>query len=136
MRAGRAVLLLFGFWLEVVPLAAPSTAGDIPNMLGGGNVILHRDPAKAEAQLEVLESLGAGMCRIPVDENRYYSPRDRRPHPELYDPLILAAYRHRVRPVFLFEYYIHGRTASWAGGRNGSPWAGRSPSGSPRAADG
>ncbi len=51
------VLLLAG--LDDSPLRA-----DVPAILGGGNV--GRDLPRAEMQLKALNTIGAGMCRIPT----------------------------------------------------------------------
>jgi hypothetical protein len=103
-----SVLLLAG--LDGSPLRA-----DVPQILGGGNV--GRDLPRAEMQLKALNTIGAGMCRIPVPPGDY-GLETGDPHPERLDDLILLAHRYGIEPIFLFEYYtrwhpkLHGH-ARW-----------------------
>lgn len=88
---------------------------DVPSMLGAGNV--GRDLARAEIQLKVLNTVGAGMCRVPVSPNDYGLDSGQ-PRPELLDDLVLLTHRHGIEPILLFEYYtrwhdsLHGH-ARW-----------------------
>ena len=86
------------------------TAADVPSRIGGGNIGVRRDLSRAEAQLTILRDLGCGMCRIPLAESIYCSPRDKRPHPEACDDLVLLCRRYDIEPIFLCEYYTR-----WAG---------------------
>lgn len=91
-------------------VAAEPGAGDVPGMLGGGNI---RVPPRAE-QFETLARIGAGMCRIPIHPNDYF--RDGRPSPERIDQAVLMAHRHGITPMLLFEYYtrFHGELGDGA----------------------
>jgi hypothetical protein len=80
----------------------PSATADIPATLGGGNI--GRNLQKAKLQLKALNTVGAGMCRIPVSPGDYGLDSGH-PHPERLDDLILLAHRHGIEPIFLFEYY-------------------------------
>ena len=88
--------------LSVAFLAA-SGAADVSRCVGGGN-LAPGDAGRIEQQLKLLETLGAGFCRVTVHAGDYW-PADGRPRPERYDELILQAHRHRVEPMLLFEYY-------------------------------
>jgi hypothetical protein len=96
--------------LVTVLVLAAAAAADVPSQIGGGNVMVRRDLAEAERQLAVLRDLGCGMCRIPLAESIYFSPRDKRPHPDECDALVLLCRRYGVEPIFLCEYYTR-----WAG---------------------
>src|SRR5947209_7130305 len=72
---------------------------DLPAMLGGGNIGLHADADK----MDVLQALGAGLCRVPAGGSEYW--KDGKPQPERFDAVVLAAHAHGLTPVFLFEYY-------------------------------
>ena len=80
-----------------------STArADLPATLGGGNI--SRNISQAGTQFDALNTVGAGMCRIPVSPNDYGLDTGQ-PHPEKLDELILLAHRHGIEPILLFEYY-------------------------------
>jgi len=64
VRLHATSLRLTVFFAGIIVLETSGFATDIPEMLGGGNISLDRDPSKVEAKLQVLQSLGAGMCRI------------------------------------------------------------------------
>ena len=101
LAAGCAAVLGVAIALAL----AASAAADVPARIGGGNVMIRRNLSEAERQLAVLRDLGCGMCRIPLAESIYFSPRDKRPHPEQCDDLVLLCHRHGVTPIFLCEYY-------------------------------
>ncbi len=85
-------------------------ATGIPSRMGGGNIMLARDLQQAERQFRALQAAGVGMCRFPIGKNDYWTPPRGRPSPERHDALVLAAHRHGVQPIMLFEYYTrwHG----------------------------
>lgn len=85
----------------------------IPKLIGGGNITLRE--SDYTRNLEILQNLGAGMCRIPVNESIYYPQREAKPLPERLDAVILAAHRHGIEPILLFEYYTR-----WQGPLGGS----------------
>ena len=103
-RVLRALVVAVGALLTVAA-ASSAVRADVPARIGGGNIVVRRDLSEAERQLAVLKALGAGMCRIPVSEGAYFSPRDKQPHPEACDDLILLAHRYGVTPMILFEFY-------------------------------
>ena len=76
--------------------------------IGGGNFYPGRNE-RMVGQFEVLEGLGAKMCRIAVSPDEYYA-KDGKPHPERLDEVVLAAKKYDVTPMVLFEYYtrFHG----------------------------
>lgn len=88
-----AILSLFLF------AGAVGWCADVPGMIGGGNIGMKGDTEK----LAVLQSLGAGFCRVPANGSEYWN--DGKPLPERFDAVVLAAHAHGVTPVFLFEYY-------------------------------
>ncbi|MFO8011780.1 MAG: hypothetical protein R6X20_00605 [Phycisphaerae bacterium] len=96
--------------LMVAMLSVAPAAADVPSQIGGGNIMVRRDLSRAERQLKTLRDLGCGMCRIPLSESIYFSPRDKQPHPEQCDALVLLCRRYGVEPIFLCEYYTR-----WAG---------------------
>lgn len=82
---------------------APSpTPADVPAILGGGNT--PRNLSRAEAQFKALNTMGAGMCRIPVSPGDYGLDSGE-PHPERLDEQVLLAHRYGIEPILLFEYY-------------------------------
>ena len=85
-------------------------AAGIPSRMGGGNIMLGSDLQQAERQFRALRAAGVGMCRFPVGKNDYWAQPEGRPSPERHDALVLAAHRHGVRPIMLFEFYTrwHG----------------------------
>lgn len=100
----RALVLPVGALLAVA-VASPAVRADVPGRIGGGNFVVRRNLDREESQFKVLRLLGAGMCRIPVSEGTYFSPRDKQPHPDQCDALVLMAHRYGVTPMILFEYY-------------------------------
>jgi hypothetical protein len=94
--AGRMLSFLVGMAAMMIMYAAH--AGE-PVRLGGGNVATRGEPVK----LEILRSIGATMCRIPVHEAIYWASGT--PKPEQLDDAVLLAHRHGVTPMLLFEYY-------------------------------
>lgn len=105
MQLARAFLFGVLAW----PWAGSACHADPAERLGGGNISLRGDDAK----LNVLEQLGAGMCRIPIDPRAYWNGE--RATPEKADRVVLSAYRHRITPVFLLEYYTrwHGELGGY-----------------------
>jgi hypothetical protein len=85
-------------------------AAGIPSRMGGGNIMLGRDLQQAERQFRALRAAGVGMCRFPVGKDDYWAQPEGQPRPERHDALVLAAHRHGVRPIILFEFYTrwHG----------------------------
>lgn len=75
---------------------------DVPAIIGGGNIGKHL--TRAKPQFEALNTIGAGMCRIPVSPSDY-GLNTGQPRPERLDELILLAHQHGIEPVLLFEYY-------------------------------
>jgi hypothetical protein len=90
-----------GLW---IPLLLPvALLADPGAMMGGGNFSAHRLD-QAEVQFDILNQLGAGMCRVTVDERDYYT-QSGTSVPERLDDLILLASKHHIEPMLLFEYY-------------------------------
>jgi len=98
------------------PLFSPASARaetTVGQIIGGGNVTLRE--SDYSRKFEILEKLGAGMCRIPVNESIYDPSKEKGPQPERLDAVILAAHRHGIEPILLFEYYTR-----WNGPLGGS----------------
>jgi hypothetical protein len=113
-----ALILLLPFCLRA----------DIAATIGGGNFDSGRRLDSAPARFKALNTIGGGICRIPISVNDYYNPRDNAPHPQRLDELVLMAHRHGITPMVLFEYYT--RWNGPLGGRDkwlavGRAYAGR-----------
>ncbi|MBD3265767.1 hypothetical protein GF373_03790, partial [bacterium] len=110
----KHILFLLPLQLTLALLQPPVQAQSPADMLGGGNIYMHR-LEQAEDQLKLLRQLGCGMCRFPI------SPTDYRPDTngdvpvERLDTLVLLAHRHGLEPMLLFEYYTksHGEIGSY-----------------------
>lgn len=94
--------------------SALATEPGIAGRIGGGNITLNRHDA--ESKFKTLQSLGAGMCRIPVGKDEYWRGRSGTPAPERLDEVVLLAHRYGITPILLFEYYT--RWHGTLGGRN------------------
>jgi hypothetical protein len=88
--------------LMLVGMICPPTGADVPANLGGGNI--GRNLSKAKLQLKALNTMGAGMCRVPVSPADYGLDSGQ-PHPERLDDLILLMHQYGIEPILLFEYY-------------------------------
>jgi len=75
---------------------------DVPEGLGSGNIGHNR--SKAAIQLKALNSVSAGMCRIPISPKDYVLEMGQ-PHSERLDDQIRLVYHHGIEPVSLFEYH-------------------------------
>ncbi len=104
-RCPRFGCVVLGAGVFVALTATCPAAADPGSILGGGNLGVARDLSKAESRFRALGAVGAGMCRIPVSEGIYFSPKERKALPERCDAVILAAHRHGITPILLFEYY-------------------------------
>ncbi len=69
---------------------------------GGGNFYLHT----RGSQFQILQSLGAGTCRISFDN--YY--QNGKAVPDVLDGVVWEAYQYGIIPMILFEHYVdrHG----------------------------
>ena len=90
--------LLTMLWIFPVSLMADPGA-----MMGGGNFYPDR-LEQAQLRFDILNQIGAGMCRIAVSENEYFT-NSGTSHSEKLDDLILLAHKHGIKPMLLFEYY-------------------------------
>lgn len=91
--------------LVAAALCLMNEAGaDVAEGIGGGNLDAGRRLASATAKLNALNAIGGGMCRIPVSASDYCDPRQKQPHPEKLDELVLLAHKHGVTPMLLFEW--------------------------------
>jgi hypothetical protein len=81
-----------------------SFAGGLADRIGGGNFEAGNLTA-AEERLLILQTLGAGMCRIPISKNVYFNADEQKPLPEQCDRIIRLAHRYNITPMLLFEYY-------------------------------
>lgn len=106
--------------IMLVGMICSPTEADVPATLGGGNI--SRNLPKAELQFKVLNTVGAGMCRIPVSPGDYGLGAGQ-PHPERLDELILLTHQYGIEPIVLFEYYtrwhpkLHGHERWFAIGQ-------------------
>jgi len=71
--------------------------------MGGGNFNPNRLD-QAALHFDILNQIGAGLCRVTVSENEYY-PQNGTPAPDRFDDLILLAHKQGIEPMLLFEYY-------------------------------
>jgi hypothetical protein len=83
-------------------MVAIANAADVPSQLGGGNLSKNLD--KAKVQIQALQAVGVGMCRIPVSPGEY-GLDDGKPQPQRLDDLILLLHESGIEPILLFEYY-------------------------------
>jgi hypothetical protein len=95
----KHIQFLSALFLIFPVVGSAGLCAEVPGMIGGGNIDLKGDAAK----LAVLQSLGAGCCRVPASASEYWN--NGKPLPERFDAVVLAAHEHGVTPMFLFEYY-------------------------------
>ena len=108
-------IFFFSFMCWAILSHTKTASADLPLMVGSGNV--DPRPEKAVVQFRALNTIGAGMCRLPV-QPRAYGLESGTPRPERFDAVIQLAYQHQIEPLLIFEYYTKwgldiGSAADW-----------------------